>query len=87
MQVKSATAILKELLAHEKETLQHRAAYIVANLVDASKEIAETIVSGDFLEILMALVLTTTTSKSIQASANRALNKAVEYGLIEPNPQ
>ena len=87
MQVKSATAILKELLAHEKEALQHRAAYIVANLVDASKEIAQTIVSGDFLEILMALVLTTTTSESVQANANRALNKAVEYGLIEPNPQ
>lgn len=87
MEVKSATAILKELLAHEKEELQHRAAYIVANLVEASREIAETIISGEFLEILMALSLTTTTSQSVKASANRALKKAVDYGLIEPNPQ
>ncbi len=87
MQVKSAVAILKELIASEKEELQQRAAYIIANLVEASKEIAETIISGEFLEILMALSLATATSQSVQASANRALKKAVEYGLIEPNPQ
>lgn len=87
MQVKSATTILKEMLASEKEELQHRAAYIIANLVEASKEIASDIVSSEFLEILMALNQTTTTSHSVKNSANRALTKAVEHGLIQPNPK
>ena len=87
MEVKSALAILKELLTAEKEELQHRGAYIIANLVEASKEIAEPIMSGDIMEILMALVLTKTTSPAVQTSANRALQKAVKYGLIQPNPQ
>lgn len=87
MQVKSATTILKELLANEKEELQYRAAYIVANLVEADQEIAQGLVASDFLEILMALSQSTTTSQSVKKNAIRALAKAVDYGLIQPNPE
>ena len=87
MQVKSATNIFKELLATEKEELQHRAAYIIANLVGASNEIAQELISSDFLEILMALSQSTTTPQSVRDSAKRALQKAMEYGLIQPNPE
>ena len=87
MEVKSANAILKELIANEKEELQHRGTYILANIVAASRDLAQDIISSDFLEVLMALVLTPTTSQSVKSSASRALEKAVEYKLIEPNPQ
>ena len=87
MQVKSTIPILKELLASEKEELQHRAAYIVANLMAASKDIGSEIVASDVLEILMALLQVPTTSEVVKSSASRALEKAVEYGLIQPNPE
>ena len=87
MQVKSATTILKELLANEKEELQYRGTYIVANLVEADQEIAKELITSDFLEILMALSQSPSTSQSVKNSAIRALAKAVEYGLIQPNPE
>lgn len=87
MEVKSASSILKELLASEKEELQHRAAYVVANLMAANKEIASSIIASDFLEILMALLQASTVSQSVKTSANRALLKAVDYKLIQPNPE
>lgn len=87
MEVKSATPILKELMASEKEELQHRGVYIVANLVEASEDIAKAIISGDFLEILLALLQTPTTSQQVKTSVTRALAKAVEYKLIQPNPE
>lgn len=87
MEVKSATAILKELLASEKGELQHRAAYIVANLMAANKDIASGIIASDFLEILMALLHVPAVSEPVKSSANRALQKAVDYGLIQPNPE
>lgn len=87
MQVKSAIPILKELVASEEKELQHRGTYILANLVAASKDIAKEIVSGEFLEILMALVQAPTISEPVRTNASRALEKAVEHQLIEPNPQ
>ena len=87
MEVKSAPAILKELLLSENEELRNRGTYIVANLVEASKEIASSIVSSDFLEILMALLQDPKTPHTIKDSVVRALDKAVQLGLIEPNPQ
>ena len=87
IEVKSAMEILKELLANENSELQYRGIYILANLVEASKEIAEKIIESDFLEILMALVQMEGISAKINDAANRALRKAVEYGLIKPNPE
>jgi hypothetical protein len=87
MEVKSATDILKELLASEKEELRYRAVYIVANLVEADKKIAQELIASDFLEILMALSQSTATSQNVKNSAIRALTKAVDYGLIQPNPE
>lgn len=87
MEVKSATTILKELLASDREELQYRAAYIIANLVEANQEIAKGLIASDFLEILMALNQSSATSQAVKNTAIRALTKAVEYGLIQPNPE
>lgn len=87
MEVKSAPEILKELLISENEELRNRGTYIVANLVESSKEIATSIVSGDFLEILMAFVQDPSTPQSVKDNASRALEKAVEFELIQSNPE
>ncbi len=87
MEVKSAPAILKELLLSPNEELCNRGTYIVANMIEASQEIASTFVSSDFLEILMGRLQDSSTSESVKESAARALDKAVAFGLIQPNPQ
>ena len=87
MEVKSAMEILKELVTSENPDLQHRGMYILANLVDASREIAEKIVEGDFLELFMVFAQSEETSPPVKEAAGRALKKAMEYGLIKPNPE
>lgn len=85
MEVKSAMEILKELAVNENEETQHRGLYILANLVEASKEIAQKIIESEIFEVLVALTQGESAPR-VKASATRALKKAVEYGLIQPNP-
>ena len=85
MQVKSTMEILKELAVSENKDLQHRGLYILANLVEASKEIAQKIIESEIFEVLVALQQGEC-APPVKASATRALQKAVEYGLIQPNP-
>lgn len=87
MAVKSAKGILKELVVSESTDLQHRGMYILANLVDSSKEIAQDLVGDDFLEIFMALAQNSELSESVKSSAARALEKFQKYGFIKPNPE
>jgi len=87
MEVKSAPEILKELLLSENEELRNRGTYIVANMMEASEEIASSIVSSEFLEILMALLQDSKTPRTIKDNTARALDKAIQFGLIQPNPQ
>ena len=87
MAVKSAKDIMKELVVNENAELQHRGMYILANLVDASKEIARQLVEDDFLEIFMAVAQNDQASENIKSSAVRALQKSQDYGLIKPNPE
>lgn len=86
MQVKSTMEILKELTVSENKELQYRGLYILANLVEASKEIAHKIIESEFLELFMALVQGECEPR-VKAIATRALQKAMEYGLIQPNPE
>ena len=87
MAVKAAKEILKELLVKENVELQHRGIFILANLIDASKEIAEELVGEDFLEIVMALAQSDGVSDNVKEAALSALQKAQEYELIKPNPE
>lgn len=87
MAVKSAKDILKELIVNENEEVQHRGLYVLSNLINASKEIAQELVQDDFLEIIMALTQTKGTSENVVSVALSALQKAQEYGLIKPNPE
>ena len=87
MQVKATMEILKELVANKDPELQYRGTYILANLVEASKEIAKTIVESELLEVLMVYAQGKETLPRVKAAAERALMKAMEYGLIQPNPE
>ena len=85
MEVKSATEILKELVTKDSNELMFRGMYILANLMEASREIAEKIIQDDFMEVFMAYVQGESPD-NVKAQAERALKKGVEYGLIMPNP-
>ena len=85
LQVKSALEIFKELLGSANADLQHRGMYILANLVEAGPELAETVIE-EFLEIFMAFAKADGVSAPVKEAAVRALEKAVEHGLIKPNP-
>lgn len=61
--------------------------YILANLVEASREIGEKIIESDFLEIFMALAQMEGINAKLKDAVHRALGKAMEYGLIKPNPE
>lgn len=85
MSVKAAPEILKELLTRDNPDLHFRGLYILANLISASKEIATKLLEGEFLDILQAYAIGPFPEQQKEC-AQRALQKAVEYGLIAPNP-
>lgn len=86
MGVKSAMEILKELVTSSSEALRYRGMFILANLVGSSKETAVKIMECELLEVCMVYSQGKFPA-NVQASARRALDKAVEYGLIKPNPE
>lgn len=75
--------ILQALLLSSSQELQHRGAVVVLNMVDASREVASTLIESEVLEIL--LVLAKGEEGPVTRAAAACLGKAVEYGLIQPS--
>ncbi|XP_060035464.1 protein unc-45 homolog A isoform X2 [Erinaceus europaeus] len=75
--------ILQALLLSPSRELQHRGAVVVLNLVEASREIAGTLMESEVLEILS--VLAKGQEDPVGRVAATCLGKAVEYGLIKPS--
>ncbi|KAF6273435.1 unc-45 myosin chaperone A [Rhinolophus ferrumequinum] len=75
--------ILQALLLSPNQELQHRGAVVVLNMVEASREIASTLMESEMLEILS--VLAKGKEDPVTRVATACLGKAVEYGLIKPN--
>ena len=73
------------MLVRDNDDVKYRAMYVLANLVEAGEEFAREIIEDEFLEIFMAFTQDTFSPK-VKAEVSRALKKAVEYGLIKPNP-
>eukprot|EP00118_Oscarella_pearsei_P009978 m.59015 g.59015 ORF g.59015 m.59015 type:complete len:918 (+) comp34855_c0_seq13:42-2795(+) len=85
MAVKSCVEIMQQLMCSEKAELQHRGAYIMANLISASKEIAGKIIADKGLELLMAVSKQPEgMCEKAKEEADRALNKLTEWDLIKP---
>ena len=84
--VKSTVEILKQILVSDDAAVQHRAVYIVANMLESSKEVAEMLIAGDVFEILLALMQVDGTDKAnVKEHAERGLKAAQGWGLIEEN--
>ncbi|XP_059128406.1 protein unc-45 homolog A [Peromyscus eremicus] len=75
--------ILQALLLSPNQELQHRGTVVVLNMVEASKEIASTLMESEVLEILS--VLAKGEESPVSRVATACLGKAVEYRLIQPN--
>ncbi|KAL1774343.1 unc-45-like A [Sigmodon hispidus] len=75
--------ILQALLLSPNQELQHRGTVVVLNMVEASKEIASTLMESEMLEILS--VLAKGEESPVTRAAAACLEKAVEYRLIQPN--
>ena len=83
--VKSAMDILRELVTSGSEDLQFRGLYILANLVGTSREAAARVMEGDLLEVCTAYSQGDFPAR-LKETAQRALGRAVKYGIIQPNP-
>lgn len=77
--------ILQQLVAAEIPDVQHRGTFILANMMAASKDIAQRLVESSMLELLMALAkLEEPEKQKTKECAENALAKAVEWELIKP---
>eukprot|EP00049_Salpingoeca_infusionum_P007555 m.122848 g.122848 ORF g.122848 m.122848 type:complete len:1015 (+) comp13742_c1_seq1:230-3274(+) len=73
--------IIKELLVCGDESLQHRALFIVNNMIECDKELAKEFLEKEMLMILTA-INATTQNKTIKDLSRAALEGLLEHGLI-----
>ena len=83
--VKSALEIMKELVTSGSEELQYRGLFLVANLVESGREAAARVMEGELLEVCTAYSQGDFPAR-LKKEAQRALSKAVDFGVIQPNP-
>ena len=86
MDVKQAIDIFKEMIATGDQELIHRALFIMGNIIESDQGLAEKILDNDGLVIFNAFAQDEKSSDKIRDCASAALQKAVDYGLIQPNP-
>lgn len=68
--------------------VQHRGVVIVSNMMRCSKEVAETLIATDVMEILLALTLLPDDGKEVvRKIATKALQSASEWKLIRKPEQ
>lgn len=76
--------IVQALLLSEISDLRHRGVVIVQNMMQADKNLAETLMESEALEILSVLAKGGEgTLEVISRVAQNCLDKAVEYGIIK----
>lgn len=86
LEVKSSKEIFKEMLVKDNKEIKYRGMYVLANIMEAGKDLAKEIIEDDFLEIFMALSQQANTPDKVKDQVTRALKTAMEYQLIKPNP-
>lgn len=71
---------------NENAEIQHRGCYIISNMIDAGKDVAEKVIEGQMLEVLMAVsILQEPEREKSKKCVSEALEKALGYGLIQPS--
>ncbi|XP_062520581.1 protein unc-45 homolog B-like [Corticium candelabrum] len=84
MEVRPCLEVLQQLLCSDKNELQYRGVYIVYNMINNSKEIAEKLIENNGLEILMALSQESVVSDETKLWTGKTLDRLVDWGLIQP---
>ena len=86
VQVKSHLEILKYLVTSENAELRHRGLFIVANLIESDKEIAEKLIEDELFEAMLALKVTPQKDENIKRELKRCFEAAEKKELIQVNP-
>ncbi|XP_048728243.1 protein unc-45 homolog B-like [Ostrea edulis] len=77
--------ILLSVVVNENVEIQHRGCYIVRNMLSVNKEMAEKVIEGQMLEVLMALsILEDPQREMVVKCAASCLEVCVQHGLIKP---
>ena len=87
VEVKPWLEILQGLLLSENKELKHRGSFIVRNMMNAKKPIAEKIVDSKIFEILLVLSQDATLDASIKEAVMHSLDKAKAWELIKKAPK
>ena len=88
MEVSSCLDVFKFLLSSANLELRHRGLYIVANLIESSKETAEKLMEDEMFELLMALKLAgSNTSDGAKKELDRCFAAAQKWNVIQENPE
>ncbi|KAE8752791.1 hypothetical protein FOCC_FOCC000529 [Frankliniella occidentalis] len=82
-EVESWIESIQSLLGNPDTGLQYRGVYIVNNLMQSCKEVAEKLISTDIMEILMALSLLEDGDEKVKKYALEALKSAEQWKLIK----
>lgn len=76
--------IMQALLLSEIPDLRHRGVVIIQNMMQADKNLAESLIESEVLEILSVLAKGGEgTAEVVSRVAQNCLDKAVEYGIIK----
>lgn len=85
LQVGPWQEILLSVVVNENVEIQHRGCYIVRNMLSVNKEMAEKVIEGQMLEVLMALsILEDPQREMVVKCAASCLEVCVQHGLIKP---
>ncbi|XP_065665225.1 protein unc-45 homolog A [Hydra vulgaris] len=83
--VKSHLDILKYLVTNESPEFRHRGLFIVANMLESSKEIAMPLVEDELFDVLLALKVSGGNEK-VQLELERCFSAAKHWKIITKNP-
>lgn len=77
--------ILLSTVVSENVEIQHRSCYVLRNMLSVDKEMAEKVIEGQMLEVLMALsILEDPQKEVVKKCAASCLEICVKYELIKP---
>ena len=87
IEIKSSLEVFKYLVSSENLELRHRGLYILANMIESSKEIASKLMEDEIFELLMALKLTDANTESVKKELDRCFDGAQKWKVIQENPE
>lgn len=86
LQVNKWEELLLSVAVNENLEIQHRGCFIIKNLVHSSKEIAETVLAGQILDVMMAVsILEAPDRQKARECCKEVLQLAEEYNIIKKN--